>query len=364
MTTIVQLPFFCLPLPGKPNPNEAYDPSSGKKRSRVVQKQQKGDTCGYYALQILRDEKKIGKCCSDTHLLERKIETTISAHRKMMTHITTEIQSQLDFAKNVTSDFGFACIKVDAQAILNDQRDNMPIEKRDLFCAALKDFCEQTEFGDLLSFTEDRYLQARRNADNFLLKEFNIPEEFVALSYRAIGKMTDRPWEELTLIEADRIKSGCAFLASAQKYGARKSSWHPAQSIQKLIEQLQLHGPHLIKGNVGRAYYEDDPFELRQKIQGRSVFGWKPGAKRRDESGTHVVVIVGADEKRVYYVDPMDGSDPEDIEAQIIYTISYERLQMSICNLIGIEVLNRKQNQPAFEPQLEEENNYALYLDS
>lgn len=85
---------FCPPLPGKPDPNQTFDPSSGEIRSRVKQSAQKGNSCGYNALQLLRDERRIGKFPSASQIEERKIEKAHSLHRKRKIKIDAELKKE------------------------------------------------------------------------------------------------------------------------------------------------------------------------------------------------------------------------------------------------------------------------------
>lgn len=67
---------FTPPFPGKPNPNEPYS----QDRSRVVYNGQKGQTCFYYACQLLRDNRRIGKHPTEEFQEERRIEKVFSEH--------------------------------------------------------------------------------------------------------------------------------------------------------------------------------------------------------------------------------------------------------------------------------------------
>ncbi len=57
-STVFSNGVFCPPLPGKPGPYAA----DGVSRSRVPQSAQKGETCAYYAFQILEPVYKLGFC--------------------------------------------------------------------------------------------------------------------------------------------------------------------------------------------------------------------------------------------------------------------------------------------------------------
>ena len=350
---------FCPPLPGKPNPNEVYDSSLGGIRSRVVQLAQKGDTCGYYALQILRNERKIGKFPIDSQIEERKKEKRVSDHRKNMTKIDDTLKFRIDFSKQVTQALGGTCSRKDAQKFLDKYASSISIEHREKCQIALQDFCNQTEFDAFSTFSENHYRQAKIDADTQFIKEF-VDEEFIKTS---VPKMFKKTWDQMSLSEKEAHVNNLTFLISFQMYGAKKSSWHPEQPIDSLIEQLKLHGPHLVRGTIGQFYYEDAPFELKEKREGKTIFGWKPNAKRinEDNSTIHAVVIIGADEKCVFFLDPLDGSDPQDPQTQKIYVTSYERLRKTIHDLSALRITT-KEGVPIFVEDLKENNNYALHM--
>lgn len=168
----------------------------------------------------------------------------------------------------------------------------------------------------------------------------------------------------MSLAEKDFHESNLVFAYCAKEHGAKHSAWHPERPIENLADELRSKGPLLVKGKFGQFYYEDSCFKLDSKIQNRSIFGWNPKAKRKEGvSILHAVLIVGADEKkgRVFFIDPLDGTDPKDIQSQKIYAMSLQRLKDAITNLDG---KSRKwQEIPVFDKDVIENNNYALYLD-
>ena len=147
------------------------------------------------------------------------------------------------------------------------------------------------------------------------------------------------------------------------QYHLNRSAWHPSHPIERLIREISKHGPHAVNGHIGQEFYEDKPFKLTEKVEGRTVFGWKPTAQRKSNLPSfHVVVLVGARSEKghVYFIDPLDGSDPKNIETQIIYVMSYERLKSVIANLTGMK-WKTKQGKVIFDDPEEGENNYALH---
>lgn len=123
-------------------------------------------------------------------------------------------------------------------------------------------------------------------------------------------------------------------------YNCQYSPWHPKKSIKELIGEIQTFGPHLVIGQLGRKYYTSPPFQLATPLEGRSVFGWKPGTPKffidikNGVPEIHAIILIGAEiqdnKEYVYYLDPDDPSISNDITTQKVYKISYNNLKNSI----------------------------------
>lgn len=347
---------FCPPLPGKPGPYS----SDAKTRFRVSQSPQKGETCGYYALQILRDQKKIGKHGLDSQAEDRLKEKAISELRKAHTKLDRKFQAELQLATGLIQDFSGHCTKKDAQEILDYHLSSIFPKYRKALAETLRSFCAQSECDDFLEYVQERYGKARLDVDLHFLETFKLPPEKWE---KPVAKGL-KPWEDKTMWERAAYLAMMTFLVSAEAYGCKYSFWHPNHQIDGLIEQLNLSGPHLVIGEIGKSYYVDPPSPFRKKMEGRSVFYWKPGSSRAKDQGYHAVVIVGAekDKRRVYFMDPRDGSTPNDLNSQKIYAISYERLRTSIVSLERIKGKIKADGMPAFLPMQPKTNHYALYI--
>lgn len=352
---------FCLPLPGKPNPFEPSSPDSA--RSRVVQKGQTGDDCSYYALQILRDERRIGKKPHESQMKERECEIAFSTHRKTMTRITAELQPQVDLAIELSRSQGTPCTKKIAAALLTLKMDQFLPASREIARQALKDFCAQNKFDVLTSYTENALREAKMKNNIQLFVSLKVPG--LKLADALAPSYFQKPWEELTIDQKEILEENVIFSIQQQAYQTQSSSWHPDQPPDQLLKQLQMHGPHLIKGIIGHEAYEEKPIKLEMTIEGRDVFTWDPNAKKKPFSKFHCVVLVGVEiensEAFVYYVDPEDGSDPSDIKSQKIYRMSYEVLKSAIASLNGMKMV-AKDGTPVFQEESGESNNYALFI--
>lgn len=131
---------------------------------------------------------------------------------------------------------------------------------------------------------------------------------------------------------------------AAELYHLEISSWHPKESIEHLIAELQKNGPLIVGGCFGALHYSVPPRKLGKQIEGRAVYGWiKTDPKNTNPVTGHSILLVGAEKtstrELVYYIDPEDSSDPSDPEKQRIYCMSYERLTSAenICDYHGFK---------------------------
>jgi len=151
--------------------------------------------------------------------------------------------------------------------------------------------------------------------------------------------------------------SWCTFRTCYQKYQFEESTWNPSSNIEALVSELRTHGPLLVSGSFGQAFYSTPAFKLRNLVGGRSIWAWTPQIvdvyfkARPLGKETHYVVIVGAEaaENRsyVYFVDPIDGSSPDEPEKQKIYKTTLDRVRQKISNFWG-EILFDDNRKPIF----------------
>ncbi len=361
----VETSFFCIPLPGKPDPNQQWDPASKEARPRVTQKEQKGETCGYYALQILRNEKRIGKYPLESQMEARKIEQMISSHRKEISKIDETLQPQIVFATEITNAMKPTSghfTRVLAEEFLKNSIHLLEPIHLDRCKSHLESFCKQQIHNDLSTYANDCYNQAEIPLMDQFFKTFNISDQKIQDS---IPKTMKKSWQELTTFEKNWHRRNMVFMTSIKLYDCKPSPWHPEQPLKSLVEQLKNHGPHVLTGKFGQMYYKEHPFQLDQKIEGRPLFGWKPDSKRKELLDHHLIVIVGAkidkEKQHVYFLDPLDSSDPKDITTQKIYVMSFDRLKLSIADLSGIQ-RRTLDGEVVFDPMEKGINNYALHM--
>ncbi len=355
---------FCPPEPGKPNPKEPKIP--GTTRSRVFQSEQKGPTCSYYAMQILRNEHRIGKKLRKDFLTVRHFEKQLSIHRKNSTEQSNKWKCFGKFERLIAEKYPENFTKTDAQELINSHFElinQMDSKYQESICKILQDFSIQEEHEKLFTYTKAKRIEERILIDVTFLKRYNpdhLEEDLNLTCKNTIGKS----WENAGLHEKYVCTHNLVFNFACKAYNIKKSSWHPSNPINNLIEQLNLHGPHMVAGYFGKGYYEEVPFELKERIEGRPIFKWLPNTNKNLENlPGHSIVIIGARGQGksgyVYFLDPQDSSDPNNLLSQKVYMIPYAKFISLIGDLHG-KFLKPNGNGPRFTEI--EKNNYALHM--
>lgn len=358
---------------GKPDvKNHPLTPENEHSRPLIEQKPQKGSTCFYSALNILRP--RIGPNPSPQYQDARAVEKLYSNFRNEVAnakitdvpHFFTLFRSMTSALDNDLSlvsclnnkdliDIGLKFTGCEAK---NDRQRIFHLKATELF----EQFCKQTQHNNLFTFiscaTKGKIVKASNAFLTALIKdpkttyEKNKMDDFRdALVLRPhqdinpedpeIKQIIMKSFEpfEVAKEKIEHIFS-MANKEAAKALGFRFAPWTPAQSVVDLQKCLKTYGPLLIKGKFGQSNYSVDP-KPKTTIGGIPVFGWAPqdritASKEIEGVGiaNHVVVIIGAATGGlkggfVYYVDPIDGSrpaQPDRPNTQKIYIISYENL--------------------------------------
>lgn len=346
---------------GKPDPREEYTGINPDGRPRVFQKGQKGDTCCYYAMNMLRERigPNVPESSSPAIKETREFELLCSIRRKEISeqnfHDQIETLNQLketpDFARYLTN-------KIDAQTLYNfyqkinedfstSQEDKATSQR---VVRAVGKFLQQEEYPDFTTFANAE-IQAlktlkydlRQRTNTCFFKTLGINPKTMYVSDQSILREASLPtgdlWESLTEEKRCFFMDNFAFRISYDRFDLKESSWKPSDPIQTLIRSLKTFGPHQCLGKFGQANYNAKP-ELLGKIGDRNIVFWKKGT-RKDvlQPIFHSIVVIGARHQTsnssgyIYYVDPQDCSDPEDRKSQIVYCLSYERFKTELANL-------------------------------
>ena len=78
------------------------------------------------------------------------------------------------------------------------------------------------------------------------------------------------------------------------------------QKVELLIEELKSCGPLIGLGKFGPTAYEDAPFQLGKRIAGQEIYGWRSGSKRKEQSPSVYIIVIGAEKNQnneyIYFV--------------------------------------------------------------
>ncbi len=334
--------YVCVLPIGKPDPRQPR-PEGKDTRRLAVQLPQKGNTCWYYGLKIIREQ--FGKAPHPSFSEERRLEQLASERRKGQTRLDLKYQDDLSVANQLAEDPHYMAKKINTlmgarkylpqfQALQQSPSPQVR-EESSLLINLLTPFCRQNQWEDLHAYLrEDYFIRRNENNSRFLEALKFSPSERYQADYP-----DKKPWGLLTVLEKAPYLDSLAFRASYEMcYHLCEAKWHPSQPISELISSLESHGPHYMKGMHGKSFYIDEPKPMKEKIQGRTVFYWPKGSERKELGKSHSIVVVGAKEGGtsgglVYFIDPLDKSDPQHPELQKVYVISYDTLCKNLVNL-------------------------------
>jgi hypothetical protein len=327
-------------------------------RPRLVQTAQKGNSCFYSALNRIRFHPD--KTSSRDSLKQRRKEANyaLDYHKKCL-DIEEQHLWKCDLAHSATEHFGSITKKVAKKLLRGDYK---LLKEADLeqFRVLLEEFTNEPKYADLLTFARSTLWKTQIDHNTEFMKTFKLdPKDNYEKFHRGLLK---KSWTRLSLFQK-QWSTGCTSnLLLMTLFRCQKSTWHPSYPIKHLIQQIDLHGPHVINGHFGQVHYAEPPFQLSEQIGNRAVFGWHPNAKRIKENVMcHAIVVVGArsDKELVYFTDPLDVSDPEKPEP--VYVMSYKRIKESIFDLDS--VYKRSDENDCVVDCRDGRNNYASYAD-
>ncbi len=338
--------FWDLPH-GKPNGRIA-----GKKEC-VIQPPQKGRTCWTYALHILRE--RIGKHPEPGQEAARKIEQAVSNRRKSFNTIHDKERRELDIAKQLLTDPNYTKYRLWDQKKASDflpklqaiqENPETSAEQKEeavKLYECLNAFSKQLQ--DLEPFIQDKYRIQCIKVNGILCKTLGINPKNIYDTDKPLYKPADVSFELLGPSKKLSYLDNCTFRGVYRSFGFKESNWAPSQSIETFIEELTDKGPLSAKGFFGKSFYQEAPFCLETPVAGYPIFGWKPTAILKKFSISHSVIILGAlktsdNKSRVFFIDPLDGSDPKNHAVRRIYTMSYKTFTERIINLHGLKNLD------------------------
>ncbi|MGZ6298579.1 MAG: hypothetical protein ACXWM2_04245 [Parachlamydiaceae bacterium] len=331
---------------GKPNPKQKCNVGEDT-RDRVLQSAYKGNTCWYYTLNFLR--KRIGNDPPEELRKESEIEKLCSQRRKAQTNhenslpvTVTLLSTQIGLKTLRAIDFEEAKLFIEKRNAIQPILDSAEaLEGQPSRFAFIKEFLKQKKHKNMLDFLLEKKFSRRNEINIKFLSSLNINvEKLFTEEMSEKNGYQKRNWENLDVVEKGGILDYFARDVSAKAYGLKRSSWAPSKGIEGLIEELKKNGPLFVGGAIGRSAYIDEPFKMSQKLAGRDIYAWRPGAKRYIIAfSCHAVLLVGAkkiqDKTYAYFIDCIDPSDPKDKSKQKIYMVSFANLTSHICDLHG-----------------------------
>lgn len=369
MATILQKTkdsiFYQLPQ-GKPDPKALCSPSTMSSRSMVPQEPQKGSTCWYYALNMIRD--RVGKNPSEEVKDKRHIEVICSERRKAFSMQRALQNQQISIAQALKTDPRFspylATTIPGARALLPKLHKMSLVaggeakEKLNELISILSSFLSQSAVPDLIDYLNNFHFSEMNKVNLLMLKKMGIDpeafyreESFYAQNLAKYGTFARYVKEKP--IEAAPILDSYAFRAAHRGYGLLVSSFDPTRGAESLKDALEHSGPMYCKGKFGKAYYLVEPSVVEQ-IASKNIWGWKKTDAKRELSIAHSIVVVGAKTSEgasggfVYFVDPIDGSHPENPEQQKVYVMSYKGFISKLGDLKNRMHLNEEGIQTSF----------------
>ncbi len=339
---------FCPPRLGKPDPTVPRPLSGEDTRSRIPQKGARNNTCWYYVFNMLRER---FKAPNTDCLVGRKFERIASMRRKSI----AEYESTLPGITNALHvDLIYKLlIGLSKEAV---QRPGSEVVLRALnfngqagrIEAVIPAFLAQTSYKNLYEYLNYLKNYKRLEIDQAFFSNMQLERTTLYDCCRRSDPVTyhgvdhGKGWDGLSQSAKGCCSDTLVKLVSAKMYGLKISSWHPSQPFKSLLEELRTKGPLAVQGAFGSPLYLCPATKLEAKVGGRDIYGWPENSFRNSYNVSwHMILLVGAAtmgcKNLVYFIDPLDESDPKHPEKQRVYVMSYKRLTSddSICDLHG-----------------------------
>lgn len=356
---------------GKPNTKIPLANGVVDARPRVLQKPQPGNDCFFYAMNILRC--RIGPNPGSDYTEARKMESLCSKTYKKFRVLQTELREDVPMLTNALMSFGVSPNKKS----ITDRLDKIKLicmeMNKSYLIKYFENFCAQNEYDNLIEYTDFSFSEEMGNIFSLYLKAMNqSPKDLyerdakIVLDFeRAInpfscGRLQVKGYDDLCVVKKASANLSLAQGEMAKAFGFKKSKWSALNEISELQSCLKDEGAILARGYYGRCYYSK-PASVVETIEQKPIYGWKPTDRLPADhpqflSGYHAIVIIGTDTVGpkggyVYFVDPLDGSDPQNPLQRKIYKISYQSLTSQVVDLVGIKC----------PPPKRSSHQYALY---
>lgn len=346
----VTMQLFAMPS-GKPDPK-------GSASTRVIQAAQKGPTCYYYAMNMLR--RRIGPAAGIAFEKERNIEVLFSKRRKDVTNMRHIMAQEKALAFELGPEGAYnsfnAWHKAGATFFLSSltqmkKNTSAPLE---LFVVSslIEEFLSQDMFENLLDYVEDKHNKLCIESGLEFLSKLSLSAECMYNDQLLSPQAATAPtWESLDLYSKRAHVENFCFQEMFRSYKLRTSPWRPVQGIEGLLACLKSLGPMYIKGMIGKQYFELPP-TFNQDIHGLQIFSFDESKFKAVHHIFHSIVVTGVDlsGKAIFYIDPSDASDPSKEVFRKTYVISYDYFISTIGDLKNNYVLDKSLEGPLSSP--------------
>lgn len=304
-----------------------------KQPRRTLQESQKGSTCWYYVFNFLRQ--RVGKTPCEAHQTRRNIEESISAARKAIKAWEEPLAWSWQMENN--EEMMYWAKRID-RTNLDTWIKNKTLFKKEVSNRLSKTDGSENIIASQLYSCLKAFKWAVDLTSFYAFLNWKLDVGIMKVQYRYLNRMhpgykriVERMEKRLKRSDFSQrsIRVGDTFLSEvAKQYGLAYSHWLPGAGVLGLIKELKTVGPLAIYGRFGGVYYQNPPLLSAEDMKGRDVFFWNADATRVESACLHVVLLVGASQREegnfVYFIDPNDSSDPEDIRSQPLYRISFE----------------------------------------
>ncbi len=344
---------FAPPPAGKPDPQAYFDGET--KRERVVQKAKKESECWYTVMKWLHDP--IGKNYASQFQDDRENEKIVSHRRKMLNKASRSLEYILELNSALKQAYQTEKIGLTmAKKLLQESKLKLPQADIQKCQMVLRGFVTQTLASSFDEFAMHNYFKMCNQVEEMFLfgfykedAELNYSEfqceKFIQDLYKDAAQLyTRKSWKNLSLDEKAWSLKSMSFMTCIKAFDLKQSTWNPHKKITDLMGEIKQQGPLMVQGYFGKPYYQEDAVMLPEKVAERSIWGWKLNAQKKEnmEYQFHPILIVGASKQegreRVYFIDGLDQSDPQNPLARRIYAMSYRKLQEAAATLECVKI--------------------------
>lgn len=215
----------------------------------------------------------------------------------------------------------------------------------------IQKFATQTEIPDLHKFLTHNQNSGFAAIYKELFKNLELdptsllPNQLLALCAQ---QQTFKKIEDLSSDRQYIVYNLVARAALTKIYSFPSASWQPGKGIDLLFKEVQSHGVIGFDGFFGRGAYTAEP-KVVLTIAGCEIFGWKSSERKKTDFYGHSIGVVGVkketDETKissgnvgyVIYINPTDGSDPQDPKKQKFYLASYKVFEENVMNQFNMK---------------------------